>query len=175
MRRFIHTLFGVLILTLFSLLLYCCRTVRTAVQEKEKVQDSVRVEYKEKVVYVPKTVYIEVPKEQQARETSDTVSTLETSFATSTASIKWQNGIPLLSHSIANKEQKFTIQDSIPTIEKEVVKWKTKTVIQTKYKEKEKQLSKWDTFRLKFGGIAIIICLVVILPLIVGFILKCIR
>lgn len=132
-----------------------CRTVKNSVEEKTDTSDSVRIEYIEKIVKVPVTVSVEVPAEKKERETTDTISTLETSFAFSMAAIKWNDGIPMLFHSLENKPQKIEKTDSVPVKEKLKVVWKTRRVTYTKKVEVEKELGRWDRFKIDYGGFAV--------------------
>lgn len=132
-----------------------CRT-KNAI-ETQDTSDSVRIEYREKVVKVPVTVYVEVPVEQTARETRDSTSTLETSFAVSQAAIIWIDGVPFLRHSLANKPQKIGQEDSVSVTEKEKVIWKTRRVYYTKTEIREKSLTLWQRLKVDYGGWAMVV------------------
>lgn len=137
-----------------------CRTPKTA--ESEKV-DSVRVEYKEKVVKVPVNVYVEVPVESKEKETSDTTSTLETSFAISTASLIWKGAEPFLYHSLSNKPQKIEKTDSVAVVEKEKVIRRTikNTVTKTVYKEWKPVWWQTALMWIGFSSLFFIICFMI--------------
>lgn len=132
-----------------------CRTKNTI--ETQDTSDSVRIEYREKVVKVPVTVYVEVPVEQTARETRDSASTLETSFAVSQAAMIWIDGVPFLRHSLANKPQKIGQEDSVSVTEKEKVVWKTRRVYYTKTEIRERSLTLWQRLKVDYGGWAMVV------------------
>lgn len=132
-----------------------CRTKNTI--ETQDTSNSIRIEYREKVVKVPVTVYVEVPVEQTARETRDSTSTLETSFAVSQAAMIWIDGVPFLRHSLANKPQKIGQEDSVSVTEKEKVVWKTRRVYYTKTEIRERSLTLWQRLKVDYGGWAMVI------------------
>lgn len=138
------------VLALFILM--GCRTAKTA--ESTDKQDSVRIEYREKIVKVPVEVIVEVPAEQKERETKDSTSYLETSFAKSTASLIWRGAEPFLYHSLENKAQSIVKSDSVPVVEKEKIVYRTirETVTKTVYKNFEPKW--WQSALMWAGGIA---------------------
>ena len=91
-----------IVILLVILFFSSCKAVKSSVSESEEKSDSVRIEYIEKVVEKPVKVIVEVPAESKERETPDTTSYLETQFARSTASLRWQGEMPLLFHSLEN-------------------------------------------------------------------------
>lgn len=151
--------FSLLILAITLVLcMFCsCKSVKNCEKESTLESDSTRTEYTEKVVNKPVKVAVDVPEEKKERETPDTTSFLETKFALSTASIKWQNGIPFLYHMLENKPQKIEKTDSVPVVEKEKTVWKTRRVTYNKTEIREKQISGWQTFLMWSGGIGWII------------------
>lgn len=134
-----------------------CKAVKNSVSESTEKSDSVRIEYIEKVVEKPVKVIVEVPAEKKERETPDTTSFLETQFAKSTASLRWQAGIPFLFHSLENIPQKIEKTDTVPVVEKEKTLWKTRRVTYTKTEIREKQIPWWKTFLMWSGSIAYLI------------------
>ena len=149
-----------------------CRTVKNSMTEKENTSDSVRIEYREKIVKVPVTVIVEVPVEQKEKMTKDSTSHLETSFAVSDASMIWIDGVPFLRHSLSNKAQKIGKTDSVQVVEKEKLVWKTRRVTYNKTTVCEKQLTRWQQICVDYGGIALIICFILVIFIIYWFIRK---
>ena len=154
------------IVTLVAYFLTGCKTIKSCITENTDTNDSVRIEYVEKIVEVPVTVTIEVPAQKTERETADSVSTLETDFAHSTAAIHWNDGIPFLFHNLENKPQKISKTDSVPVKEKTRVEWRTRRVTYTKTEIREKQLSWWQQAKIDFSEYILSI-LVVILVLVI--------
>lgn len=145
-----------------------CKTIKSSISENTDTKDSVRVEYVEKIVEVPVTVTIEVPAQKAERETTDSVSHLETDFAKSTAAIHWNDGIPFLFHNLENKPQKISKTDSVPVKEKEKIVWKTRRVTYTKTEIREKQLTWWQQAKVDFAEYIISFLVVTILVLVIG-------
>lgn len=137
------------------LMLISCRTKK--VIQKESVQDSVRTEYIEKVVEVPVTVYVDIPSEKQERETEDTTSNLETSFARSMAALRWNDGRPILFHNLENIPQRIAKTDSV------TVRERLRTVYRTRYVTKENTSTRepglWQKLRLMADGVAIAVAI----------------
>lgn len=112
--------------------------------------DSSRIEVRTETVFQKDTVYVELPVIVERVQTLDTVSILENRFAKSEASIS--EGA--LIHSLETKpvrepievERKIVYRDSLVYVDKVL----TKTV------EVEKKLSRWARFKMKTGGIALI-------------------
>lgn len=142
-----------IVILLVILFFSSCKAVKSSVSESEEKSDSVRIEYIEKVVEKPVKVIVEVPAESKERETPDTTSYLETQFARSTASLRWQGEMPLLFHSLENIPQKIEKEDTVPVVEKEKTLWKTRRVTYTKTEIREKQIPWWKTFLMWSGAI----------------------
>ena len=136
-----------------------CKTKQ--IGENVNIRDSVRVEYVEKIVEVPVTVTIEVPAETAERETRDSTSHLETSFAKSDASMVWRDGVPYLFHSLENKPQKIEKTENV-NVKYQVVR---ETKYRTEYRTKilEKRLTTWQKVKVEFGGVAIFILLIMLI------------
>lgn len=104
--------------------------------------DSTRVEVRERIVKVSDTVVVELPAERVEVITPDTTSTVQTSLATSTATVS--GGV--LTHSIENKqtairkptEVRLEVRDSIIYRDRQT----------TKIVEVERELTWWQRFRL---------------------------
>jgi len=124
--------------------------------------DTVRVEYRERLVV--DTVIIEIPREVERIITKDTTSSLENSYAKSTATVS--EG--LLNHSLETKPQKIskpvvvTVRDTI-YIEK---------ASETQIEYKEKELTWWQRFKQEAGGIMLGIIVAAIIALILKVVLK---
>lgn len=109
------------VIALLTLLLSACRTTKP----EPKIEYIERVNTVERTIVERDTVTVNLPSEQSHNETTDTVSTVETSLATSTARI---SGGKLI-HDITNKPQlnipidvphTYTQKDSIIYREKKV-------------------------------------------------------
>ena len=162
-----HAMTGAVTLIVICLLCAGCRTIKESTTETTDTKDSIRTEYIEKIIKDTVIVTVEVPAETKERETRDTVSTLATSFATRTASIRWKDGEPLLYHRLENIPQE--IQKPVETESKETEKTVYKTRYVTRYKTvvKEKQLSAWQKFMIKVGYVGLGI--VTVLIIFIGF------
>lgn len=129
-----------------------CRHLTTA------TADSTRVEVRERIVKVRDTVVVELPAERVEIITPDTTSTVQTSIATSTATVS--DGV--LTHSIENKtgsirkptEVRVEVRDSIIYRDRKT----------TKVVEVERELTAWQRFRLDgfwvllaVGGVAVVL------------------
>lgn len=158
LRSCCYSLVVIVVALLIAALCSGCRTVK--VVETTDTRDSVRTEYVEKIVKDTVTVTVEVPAETKERETRDTVSTLETSLATSTASIRWKDGEPLLFHKLENIPQ--TIQKPVEVDSKEKIKTVYKTHYVTKYKTVEKQLSWWKKVLMWAGIVESVLIILII-------------
>ena len=130
-----------------------CRTIKT--DEKSDIRDTVRTEYIEKIVEVPVVVEVEVPAESKERETSDSTSFLETSFAESTASLIWRDGLPYLFHNLKNKPQKIKKETKVPV--KQTFRKIYRTRYVTKTKTIQKELPWWKKALVWTGGILLVL------------------
>ena len=118
--------------------------------------DSTRVEVRTETRYVHDTSWVEIPVIMEKVATLDTASVLENKYAKSEASVS--GGI--LSHSLQTKpvrepvrvERKETVRDSIVYRDR----------IQTQTVEVERKLNWWQSFKMKLGGIAIILITIAI-------------
>ena len=136
---------------LFLLLAACFSSCKTLKNVETETKDSVRIEYIEKIIIDTVYVTIEVPVEKQERETTDSTSFLETSFAKSTASMKWINGMPWLFHDLENKPQK--IVKPVEVKKKEKIKIVYRTSYKTGYKYVEKDLTWWQKTQMIAGDV----------------------
>lgn len=134
-----------LLLFILVCVLSSCGTVGKLAQS-----DSSRIEVRTETVFRKDTVYVELPVIVERVQTLDTVSILENRFAKSEASVS--GGV--LSHSLETKpvrepievEREIVYRDSLVYVDKVL----TETV------EVEKKLSRWARFKMKTGGIALI-------------------
>ena len=155
---------AVVCLLVGTLLLCGCRTKREVIETTDS-RDSVTVEYRERVVEVPVTVYVDVPAERQERETRDTTSTLATSLARSTATVRWTDGQPLLLHSLENIPQRIERTETVPVTEREKATVKTRRVIYTKTVTKEKPWPWWQRALVLLGYAGLVLSAVFFLVL----------
>ena len=140
-----------------------CRTIKT--DEKTDIQDSIRTEYIEKIVEVPVYIEVEVPAESKQRETRDSTSFLETSFARSWARLTWIDGFPWLYHDLENKPQTIGKEAKVPVKERYKIIYRTRYVTRTKYTVQ--QLTWWQQMKVDFAeyvlGFIVILILVIVI------------
>ncbi len=128
-------------------------------------REQTTVEIRTETVYVPDTVYIELPRIVEKVQTLDTTSVLENKYAKSTASVS--DGI--LAHSL---EVKPVREPAI--VQKEIV-YKDSIIVKQvdvdHYIEVPAELTAWQSFKIKLGGyaFALIIILIVVAILYVMF------
>lgn len=113
-----------------------CRHLDTA------TTDSTRVEIRERIVKVRDTVFVELPAEREEVITPDTTSTIETSLATSTATVS--NGV--LTHSIENKQGSIRKPTEVRVEVRDTIIYREKQT--TKVVEVEREMTAWQRFRL---------------------------
>ena len=138
-------------LLLFTLCLTACGVARPVLES-----DNTKVEVKVVEKIVKDTAWFELPVIVEKVATLDTASVLENKYAKSEASVS--GGI--LSHSLQTKpvrepvrvERKETVRDSIVYRDR----------IQTQTVEVERKLNWWQSFKMKLGGIAIILITIAI-------------
>lgn len=139
----------ILILIPALVVLTSCRTPKVI------YRDSIRVEYREKIVKVLDTLEVPIEKEVIKNVTTDTISKVETKYATSTALVS--KG--LLYHSIENKKGNIIV----PT-EKEIV-YRDSIIYKEKFVEKIKEVNKvtrWQKFKMRFFWLFIGLAVVLI-------------
>lgn len=113
-----------------------CRHLATA------TTDSTRVEVRERIVRVRDTVVVELPAERVEVSTPDTTSTVETSLATSTATVS--GGV--LTHSIENKQTTIRKPTEVRMEVRDTVIYRDRAT--TEIVEVERDLTAWQRFRL---------------------------
>jgi len=140
------------ILFLILFLSVACGTTRQVTPSEQTT-----VEVRTNTVYVPDTVYVQLPVVSQSVETLDTVSVLENKYAVSEASVSGN----VLKHSLEVKPVKEPV-----AIQKEIV-YRDSVVLQKvdvdHYIEMPAELTAWQSFKIKLGGyaFALIILLIV--------------
>ncbi len=136
----------------FLLLLVACSSTKQVTPREQTT-----VEIRTETVYVPDTVYIERPQIVCRVETLDTVSVLENRYAVSEASVAGN----ILKHSLEVKPIKEPVR-----VENRVV-YRDSIVLQQvdvdHYIEVPAELTAWQSFKIKLGGyaFALIILLIV--------------
>ena len=148
-----------IILVLFSALCVACATARQAAPS-EKIITETRIE----TVYKTDTVLLEIPKIVEKVVTKDTVSALENDYAKSQAVIS--DG--LLTHSLETKPVQKPVEVQTKIVYRDSVIVKDNVIIQTV--EVEKELTGWQTFKMKTGGFALGIIVLLIVCVILYFV-----
>ena len=147
------------ILVLFSLLCVACGSVKQ-VTPTERVVTETRIE----TVFKTDTVFLEVPQIVERVVTKDTVSVLENEFVKSAASVS--DG--LLAHSLETKPVKQPVEVQTKIVYRDSVIVKDNVIVQTV--EVEKELTGWQTFKMKTGGFALGIIVLLIVCVILSFV-----
>ena len=146
-------------LVLFSALCVACATARQAAPS-EKIITETRIE----TLYKTDTVLLEIPKIVEKVVTKDTVSALENDYAKSQAVIS--DG--LLTHSLETKPVQKPVEVQTKIVYRDSVIVKDNVIIQTV--EVEKELTGWQTFKMKTGGFALGIIVLLIVCVILYFV-----
>ena len=147
------------ILVLFSLLCVACGSVKQ-VTPTERVVTETRIE----TVYKTYTILLEIPKIVEKVVTKDTVSALENDYAKSQAVIS--DG--LLTHSLETKPVQKPVEVQTKIVYRDSVIVKDNVIVQTV--EVEKELTGWQTFKMKTGGFALGIIVLLIVCVILYFV-----
>ena len=147
------------ILVLFSLLCVACGSVKQ-VTPTERVVTETRIE----TVYKTDTVLLEIPKIVEKVVTKDTVSVLENDYAKSQAVIS--DG--LLAHSLETKPVQKPVEVQTKIVYRDSLIVKDNVIVQTV--EVEKELTGWQTFKMKTGGFALGIIVLLIVCVILYFV-----
>lgn len=119
-------------------------------------REQTTVEIRTETVYVPDTVYVQLPAVSQSVETLDTISVLENKFAVSEASVSGN----VLKHSLEVKPIKEPV-----AIKKEIVYRDSiivKEVDVDHYIEMPAELTAWQSFKIKLGGYAFALIVILI-------------
>ena len=147
------------ILVLFSLLCVACGSVKQ-VTPTERVVTETRIE----TVFQTDTVLLEIPKIVEKVVTKDTVSVLENDYAKSQAVIS--DG--LLAHSLETKPVQKPVEVHTKIVYRDSIIVKDNVIVQTV--EVEKELTGWQTFKMKTGGFALGIIVLLIVCVILYFV-----
>ena len=147
------------ILVLFSLLCVACGSVKQ-VTPTERVVTETRIE----TVYQTDTVLLEIPKIVEKVVTKDTISVLENDYAKSQAVVT--DG--LLAHSLETKPVQKPVEVQTKIVYRDSVIVKDNVIVQTV--EVEKELTGWQTFKMKTGGFALGIIVLLIVCVILYFV-----
>lgn len=124
----------IIVVFIISVMLFSCKAKQNVIIE---TRDSIRIEYREKIVKDTDSVLVYLPSEEKAISTYDSVSTLETKYAISTASIA--SGI--LTHTLKTKDKAIPVQVVKETVYKDSIVYQDKEVEKEVVKEVEKKLS----------------------------------
>ena len=140
-------------------------SVACSVTRQVTPREQTTVEVRTNTVYVPDTVYVQLPAVSQSVETLDTVSVLENKYAISEAQVS--NGV--LAHSLEVKPVRE------PAIVQKQIVYKDSIIVKEvdvdHYIEVPAELTPWQSFKIKLGGyaFALIIILIVVAILYVMF------
>ena len=140
------------ILLFLLFLSVACSTIKQVTPREQTT-----VEIRTETVYVPDTVYIEIPRIVEKVQTLDTVSVLENKYAKSAASVS--DGV--LTHNLETKPVKE------PAIVQKQIVYKDSIIVKEvdvdHYIEMPAELTTWQSFKIKLGGyaFALIILLIV--------------
>lgn len=140
-----------------------CRSIRTVDSTVTDTRESERELIEEKIRFEPVTINVEIPHEYKERETRDTSSVLETAMARSQASVKWEDGVPVLFHSLEDIPQTISRSDSVAVKERTRTVWRTRRVTVNRTKVVERQPSLWQKIQLWGGRLAAFSLFLVIL------------
>ena len=131
-------------------------SVACSVTRQATPREQTTVEVRTNTVYVPDTVYVEIPQIVEKVQTLDTVSVIDTKYAVSEAQVS--NGV--LAHSL---EVKPVREPAI--VQKEIV-YRDSVVLQQvdvdHYIEVPAELTAWQSFKIKLGGYAFALIIILI-------------
>ena len=149
----------------FILLFLLFLSVACSTMKQVTPREQTTVEIRTETVYVPDTVYIEIPRIVEKVQTLDTISVIDTKYAVSEAQVS--NGI--LAHSLEVKPVRE------PAIVQKQIVYKDSVIVKEvdvdHYIEMPAELTAWQSFKIKLGGyaFALIIILIVVAILYVMF------
>ncbi len=140
----------------FILLFLLFLSVACSVTRQVTPREQTTVEVRTNTVFVPETVYVEIPRIVEKVQTLDTVSVLENKYAVSEASVSGN----VLKHSLEVKPVKEPV-----AIQKEIV-YRDSVVLQQvdvdHYIEIPAELTPWQSFKIKLGGYAFALIIILI-------------
>ncbi len=123
-----------------------CSTVRPIA-----TTDSTKVEVRTETVTVHDTAWVELPVMVERVATLDTASVLENKYARSEASVSGG----LLTHSLETKPVREPVKVEKQIVYRDSLVYRDR--VQTVTKEVEKKLTSWQSFKMKAGGVVLII------------------
>ena len=139
------------ILLFLLFLSVACSTIKQVTPREQTT-----VEIRTETVYVPDTVYIEIPRIVEKVQTLDTVSVLENKYAKSAASVS--DGV--LTHNLETKPVKE------PAIVQKQIVYKDSIIVREvdvdHYIEVPAELTPWQSFKIKLGGYAFALIIILI-------------
>ena len=128
-----------------------CSTIKQVTPREQTT-----VEIRTETVYVPDTVFVELPRIVERAQTLDTVSVLENKYAKSEALV--ENGT--LNHSLELKPVKE------PAIVQKQIVYKDSVIVKEvdvdHYIEMPAELTPWQSFKIKLGGYAFALIVILI-------------
>ena len=143
-------------LLLFTLLLTACGVARPVLES-----DNTKVEVKVVEKIVKDTAWFELPVIVEKVATLDTASVLENKYAKSKAVVS--GGV--LHHSLQTKPVGEPVEVQIKETVRDSIVYRDR--IQTKTVEVEKKLTWWQTFKMKAGGLFLLIALIGIIYILI--------
>ena len=123
-----------------------CSTVRPIA-----TTDSTKVEVRTETVTAHDTAWVELPVMVERVATLDTASVLENKYARSEASVSGG----LLTHSLETKPVREPVKVEKQIVYRDSLVYRDR--VQTVTKEVEKKLTSWQSFKMKAGGVVLII------------------
>ena len=136
---------------LFSFLCVACSTIKQVTPREQTT-----VEVRTKTVFVPETVFVSLPRIVEKVQTLDTISVIDTKYAKSEAQVS--NGV--LAHSLELKPVRE------PAIVQKQIVYKDSVIVKEvdvdHYIEMPAELTPWQSFKIKLGGYAFALIVILI-------------
>ena len=136
------------------LLLLLAASACSTVRQLPAVTDSTKVEVRVVEKIVRDTAWVELPVIKEKVVTLDTASVLENKYAKSEAQVS--NGV--LTHSLATKPVREPVSVEKQIVYRDSLVYRDRVATETV--EVEKKLSAWQSFKMKAGGIFLLIALI---------------
>ena len=146
---------------LLPLLLLLAASACSTVRQLPSVTDSTKVEVRVVEKTVRDTAFVELPVIVEKVATLDTASVLENKYAKSEVSVS--GGV--LTHSLATKPVREPVAVEYKEVVRDSIVYRDR--IETQTVEVEKKLSWWQTFKMKAGGLFLLIALIGIIYIII--------
>ena len=143
------------------LLLLLAASACSTVRQLPAVTDSTKVEVRVVEKIVRDTAWVELPVIKEKVATLDTASVLENKYAKSEASVS--GGV--LTHSLATKPVREPVAVDYKEIVRDSIVYRDRVVTETV--EVEKKLTWWQTFKMKAGGLFLLIALIGIIYILI--------